>query len=364
LSQQLAHIEQTPFYGVFIDLKKAFDAMDRERCLFLLEGHGAGPNMRRLIRHFWDEATNVCRASGNYGAPFKAGRGVTQGGLLSAKLFNVLVDAVVREWLRLLREEMEMEEEEMEGMMETLFAIFYVDDAYIASRDPVFLQQAIDGLVSTFKRVGLKTNIKKTQAMTCTPGTFRLQLPTESYLRMRTGWTPAADWDARTVTCRECRKDMRVSSLGRHLADQHQIYQQQVVAEELLNRREGVVYKVPLGCGKLKCPFPLCKGELASGWNKLLNKLSQFLLCTKWIDEGLFDCRDLHHSKVATGRREHLPDGNVSPFGNNPAKQISGWIASNRLVGVYTVMVCRWTDHILSLNLKRKDLSRERQFPH
>jgi hypothetical protein len=65
--------------------------------------------------------------------------------------------------------------------------------------------------------------------------------------------------------------------------------------------------------------------------NKLLNKLSQFLLRTKWIDEGLFDCRDLHHSKVATGRREHLPDGNVSPFGNNPANQMSGWIASNRL---------------------------------
>jgi hypothetical protein len=30
----------------------------------------------------------------------------------------------------------------------------------------------------------------------------------------------------------------------------------------------------------------------------------------------------------------------------------------------FIVMVCRWTDHILSLNLKRKDLSCERQFPH
>ena len=103
-------------------------------------------------------------------------------------------------------------------------------------------------------------------AISGTPGTIRIQLPTDSYLRMRTGLTPAADWDARTVTCRKCGKDMRASSLGRHLADQHQIYQQQVVAEELLNRREGVVYEVPLGCGKLKCPFPLCKGELASGW--------------------------------------------------------------------------------------------------
>jgi hypothetical protein len=59
--------------------------------------------------------------------------------------------------------------------------------------------------------------------MTCTPGTICLQLPTESYQRMRTGHTPAAVWDARTVTCRECGKDMRTSSLRRHLADQHEI---------------------------------------------------------------------------------------------------------------------------------------------
>ena len=30
--------------------------------------------------------------------------GVTQGGPLSAKLFNILVDAVVREWMRLMCE--------------------------------------------------------------------------------------------------------------------------------------------------------------------------------------------------------------------------------------------------------------------
>jgi hypothetical protein len=50
---------------------------------------------------------------------------------------------------------------------------------------------------------------------------------------------------------------MRASSLGRHLADLHEIYQQQVVAEELIDRQEGMVYEVPLGHGTLKCPFPL-----------------------------------------------------------------------------------------------------------
>jgi hypothetical protein len=28
LAQQLAHLEQRPFYGVFLDLKKVFGAMD------------------------------------------------------------------------------------------------------------------------------------------------------------------------------------------------------------------------------------------------------------------------------------------------------------------------------------------------
>ena len=71
-------------------------------------------------------------------------------------------------------------------MMETLFAIFYVDDAYIASRDPVFLQRAINGLIRTFERVGLETNTKKTQAMRHhLPPTPNRILPTDAH-RMHT----------------------------------------------------------------------------------------------------------------------------------------------------------------------------------
>ena len=43
LAQQLAHLEQAPFFGVFIDLKKAFDAMDRGRCLAILSLHRGWP---------------------------------------------------------------------------------------------------------------------------------------------------------------------------------------------------------------------------------------------------------------------------------------------------------------------------------
>jgi hypothetical protein len=176
LAQQLSYLELKPFYGVFLDLRKAFDSMDRECCILILEGYGAGPRMIWLIRGYWLDAIMVCRASVNYGMPLKAGHGVTQGGPLSAKLFNILVDAVTRKWLRELREGGDYEEWELAELMLTFFEIFYVDDAYLALRDAEFLQRALDLLVSLFGRVGLETNVSKTQTMICTPGRIRTQL--------------------------------------------------------------------------------------------------------------------------------------------------------------------------------------------
>jgi hypothetical protein len=49
LAQQLLYLKLKQFYGVFLDLWKAFGAMDRERSIMLLEGYGAGPRMIWLI---------------------------------------------------------------------------------------------------------------------------------------------------------------------------------------------------------------------------------------------------------------------------------------------------------------------------
>ena len=80
--------------------------------------------------------------------------------------------------------------------------------------------------------------------MICTPGRIRTQLPSESYRRMMTGRVTASEWNSRDVECYQCGNEMKASSLSRHLADVHDIYQQTVVADEVLEIRPPITYTV------------------------------------------------------------------------------------------------------------------------
>ena len=61
-------------YVIFLDLTKVYDALDRFRCLEILEGYGAGPSAKRLLTTYWLRLTMVARAGGYYGEAFKIGR--------------------------------------------------------------------------------------------------------------------------------------------------------------------------------------------------------------------------------------------------------------------------------------------------
>ena len=60
--QQIAYFKEAPLHEVFIDLDKAYDAMDQShRCLKILEGFRVCPNLLRLLSCFWDVAEMACK---------------------------------------------------------------------------------------------------------------------------------------------------------------------------------------------------------------------------------------------------------------------------------------------------------------
>ena len=132
---------------IFLDLNKAYYALDRSRCLEIMEGYGVVPVVFRLLQTYCRRMTMVARAGGYYGAAFQGTRGVTQGDPLSPTIFNVVVDAVVRHWLKLVVKGVEDRGESgHEGRHHNI--LFYADDGMVASLDPQWLQGGFSTLVS------------------------------------------------------------------------------------------------------------------------------------------------------------------------------------------------------------------------
>jgi hypothetical protein len=97
LFHQLAAIDRVPAYEIFLDLHKAYDAVDRGRLFEILEAYGAVcPLTRALLLNYWDAQRFVALQAGYHGRPFQLGRGLTQGNPMSPILFNIGVcDAIV-----------------------------------------------------------------------------------------------------------------------------------------------------------------------------------------------------------------------------------------------------------------------------
>ena len=97
--QQLIYMRETVLHYIFLDLLKAYDALDRERRLDILAEYGVGPRTIRILRTYWSRLHMVGKSGGRYGPAFHRHRGVTQGDPLSPTIFNMVVDAIIQHWV-------------------------------------------------------------------------------------------------------------------------------------------------------------------------------------------------------------------------------------------------------------------------
>ena len=62
----------------------------------ILRRYVLGNNLQILLQWYCDEQKVVPKAEKYFGRPFRMERGVTQGDPVSPKIFNIVVDAVIR----------------------------------------------------------------------------------------------------------------------------------------------------------------------------------------------------------------------------------------------------------------------------
>ena len=196
--------------------------------------------MLALQKHFWETATLVCHAGGNYGEPFGAERGVTQGCPLLSLMFNMCVNAMVREWLHQTLGAENARDGLGDRVAEILVA-FYVDDGLIASWDPVWLLESFDVLIGLFEWIGLFTNAAKTKVMVCVLGQIREGKMEEEYAAYKSQMETTNNKHHR-VDCEFCGASLAAGSYRGHLKTQHDVFWSFVLLRDIVIDCPAVVY--------------------------------------------------------------------------------------------------------------------------
>ena len=137
-------------YQIYLDLRKAYDSIDRNRVLRIMEVYKVGPNIRRYIRKIWEKQHFMLRQAGFYSDTINVERGVTQGDIDSPIIFNIIIDAVLQNVMG-------------SELYNKSITSSYADDGLIEHKNPEALQKDLDIFISLFEKMGLKTNASKTK---------------------------------------------------------------------------------------------------------------------------------------------------------------------------------------------------------
>ena len=148
---------QRQLYINFIDFEKAFDSIHRDSLWRILRAYGIPQHIVLLIRSFYDHFT--CSV-GNSDHRFQVKTGVRQGCVMSALLFNIAIDWVMRQ----------ATEDQPRGIRWTLFSALedldFADDLALVAHTHQHIQEKTHRLSNFAQQVGLKISRKKSEVMT------------------------------------------------------------------------------------------------------------------------------------------------------------------------------------------------------
>ena len=151
-------------HDIFMDLQKAYDALDWDKCLEILVVYGVGPRAFRILQTYWGQINIVAKHRGYYYPPLNGYRGVAQGDPLPPTIFNVVVYAVIGHCVMMVAA-MEEGSEGLGTSVKDLVAYFYEDNRLVMSNQLERMKRLCGVLTDLFDRVGLRMNTWKTVSM-------------------------------------------------------------------------------------------------------------------------------------------------------------------------------------------------------
>ncbi len=141
---------------------------------------------------------------------------------------------------------------------------FFVDNGLVGLRDPIWLQSAMDILITLFEGIGLWANPDKTKVMTCVPGNIQGPHTEAAYRAQQQGPVDSTVKHHR-VECDVCGMSLAAGSFRSHLETQHGTYRLFVPSRELTVEYEPWVYQaIADATGTYFCPVPACVGVACS----------------------------------------------------------------------------------------------------
>jgi len=164
-----------PMYMCFIDLRKAYDSVDREALWHVLKVYGIPDKLIGLLRDLHEGTVAAVKWRGNVSDWFEVRTGVRQGCVIAPLLFNIFIDYIVREALHDVSSGFRLgyrvgnritwarTDKPLHEVI--LQLLLYADDMVLICDCPNDLKMLIERIDSITQKWGMCINVAKTKIM-------------------------------------------------------------------------------------------------------------------------------------------------------------------------------------------------------
>lgn len=149
----------------FVDFKKAYDSVDRQALFQELEELGLDRKTTEIIKQTLTNTKSKVKFMGELSSEFEIKTGVRQGDGLSPLLFNLILNKVIKEWIKELKEKEIFDPIRLgsKNLGVEVICLAFADDLAILAKNVETAQQQVEILKESAAKVGLQISFDKTQ---------------------------------------------------------------------------------------------------------------------------------------------------------------------------------------------------------